>query len=765
MRTPARILVWSLFFVLAASRSGGAQDDRVIAGTIRSATDSAPVADAMVKLLDPRSSRLATTTSDGTFTLRVPAGPARLLATRIGFAPETLLVAADATVIAASLRPAAVMLDPLTVTGRFDNLQGISSTASEGRIGAADLRPRPLTREGELLETVPGVIVTQHSGEGKANQYFVRGFNLDHGTDFQTRIEGMPVNMPSHAHGQGYTDLNFLIPELVDHLEYRLGVYHAEMGDFGSAGGAEFRLARRLDRPFARVTAGEGRLARLAVGGSPRVGGGDLLMGFEAKGYDGPWEVEEDIRKRSGVIRYSWDRGASRFSILVMGYHNDWNASDQIPRRAVTSGLISRFGQIDSSDGGKTQRYSLSGAWQRAGPGSAQAVQLFGVYSDLSLFSNFGFFLDDPAQGDQFNQRETRVVLGANARLSQESQAFGRSHVVRIGLQTRADLINGLGLHRTVAQTRVSTVREDDVREWGTGLWLEAESRWRSWFRSVLGLRADAYMFDVHGDRPENSGSTSAAIVSPKASFVVTPSSAMEFYLSGGLGFHSNDARGTTITVDPVSGAPAARVDPLVRSRGAEVGVRVTPIPGWRTTLAAWVLDLDSELLFLGDGGVTEPSDASRRRGVTWANFYRPFPELSFDLDVSFSRARLDGVASGADRIPGALEEVIAAGVALTSIGRGPFGSIRLRHFGSYPLNEDNRVRATPTTLVNAEIGYLLSGVRVQASVLNVFDSRDYDIQYYYTSRLPGEPAAGVDDLHFHPVEPRQVRMSFSWGL
>jgi hypothetical protein len=765
MRTPARILVSSLVLVLAIHRSGAAQDERVLVGTLRSASDSTPVADALVKLLDARTPRLTSTDASGAFTLRVPAGPARLLAVRIGFSPETLLVAAGSARLEATLRPTAVLLDPLTVTGRYDNLQGISSTASEGRIGAADLRLRPLTREGELLETVPGVIVTQHSGDGKANQYFVRGFNLDHGTDFQTRIEGMPVNMPSHAHGQGYTDLNFLIPELVDHLEYRLGVYHAEMGDFGSAGGAEFHLARRLDRPFARVTAGEGRLARLAVGGSPRVGNGDLLVGFEAKSYDGPWEVGEDIRKLSGVARYSWDRGSSRFSILGMGYHNRWNASDQIPRRAVASGLISRFGQIDSSDGGKTQRYSLSGSWRRAGSGSAQEVQLFGVYSDLSLFSNFGFFLDDQVQGDQFNQREKRVVLGANLSHSQEAQALGRSHVVRVGLQTRADLINGLGLHRTAAQTRVGTVREDDVREWGTGLWLEAESRWRPWFRTLLGLRGDAYLFKVSGDRPENSGSTSAGIVSPKASLVVTPSQATEVYLSGGLGFHSNDARGTTITVDPVSGTPAARVDPLVRSRGAEIGVRVTPMQGWRSTLSAWVLKLNSELLFIGDGGATEPSDASRRRGVTWANFYRPIPELSFDLDVSVSRARLSNAASGADRIPGALEEVIAAGAAWASMGRGPFGSIRLRHFGSYPLIEDNSVRATPTTLVNAEIGYMLSGVRVQASVLNVLDSRDYDIQYYYTSRLPGEPAAGVDDVHFHPVEPRQVRVSVSWGL
>ena len=211
----------------------------------------------------------------------------------------------------------------------------------------------------------------------------------------------------------------------------------------------------------------------------------------------------------------------------------------------------------------------------------------------------------------------------------------------------------------------------------------------------MLGVRGDVYTFNVDGDRPENSGHRSAGIVSPKASLVFVPSSESELYLSGGLGFHSNDARGTTITVDPATGGPAQRVDPLVRSRGAEVGLRVTPAHGWRSTLSAWALNLNSELLFVGDGGATEPSFASRRRGVTFANFYRPIPPLAFDVDVSFSRARFAGVAAGEDRVPGALENVIAVGATWSSLRRGVFGSLRLRHFGSYPLIEDNSVRAT----------------------------------------------------------------------
>lgn len=654
-------------------------------------------------------------------------------------------------------------LDTVRVVGRIDNLIGVAGSASEGRVGAVDLDSRPISRVGELLETVPGVIVTQHSGEGKANQYFVRGFNLDHGTDFQTRIEGMPINTPTHGHGQGYTDLNFVIPELVDHLDYRLGVYHAELGDFGSAGGAELHLARSLDRPFATVSTGQNGLARLVAGGSLRMGEGDLLAAGEAKAYDGPWEEGQGIRKFNGVARYSWDRGSSRFSLLGMGYRNRWDATDQIPTRAVESGLIGRFGLIDPTDGGNSQRYSLSGSWSRAGASSMQGVQLFGIYSDLDLYSNFSYFLNDPGQGDQFNQVDRRVVAGGSAHHTQAVRAMGVPHSLRMGVQTRADIIRGVGLHLSTARIRTGTVREDDVVQTGTGVFLEAVSSWRPRFRSVLALRADGYTFDVESDRSQNSGNRRAGIVSPKASLVFTPSRETEIYLNGGFGFHSNDARGTTITLDPVSGEPAEPVDPLVRSRGAEIGVRAAPVRGLRSTLTLWALDLDSELLFVGDAGATEPSGTSERRGVTWANFYRPIPYLSIDADISFARARLGEAPGDENRIPGALENVFAGGVAW-SPDVGPFGAVRLRHFGAYPLIEDNSVRADPATLFNAEVGYgFISGVRLEATVLNLLDSSASDIQYFYASRLTGEPAGGVDDVHFHPVEPRQLRVSLRW--
>ncbi|MDX2192158.1 MAG: TonB-dependent receptor [Gemmatimonadales bacterium] len=657
-------------------------------------------------------------------------------------------------------------LDSLVSTGRHEDLIGVARTASEGSTGRMELLMRPRTREGELLETVPGLILTQHSGDGKANQMFVRGFNLDHGTDFATRVEGMPVNLPTHAHGQGYTDVNFLIPELVERVDYRLGVSYAELGDFGSAGGADLTLASRLARPFASAGAGAFGDVRGVAGGSIRAGPGTLLLGGEVRAYDGPWVRPQALRKRSGLLRYGWDAGASSFSVMAMAYANRWDASDQIPARAVDGAIGSRFGQVDSTLGGAAQRFSLSGAWRHAGRASVQVVRLYGIWSDFDLYSNFTYFLADPVAGDQFNQREQRAVFGLDARHAQGVRALGAAQELTLGLQGRTDMIRGLGLFRTRRRDRVATVREDDVTQWSAGAYVQVVSRWTGTLRTTLGLRGDAYLFDVAAGRPENAGSARAAIASPKASIAYAPSSSVEFYLGGGFGFHSNDARGTTITVDPVSGAPAPRVDPLVRSRGAEVGARVQAAEAWRSTLALWALGLDSELLFVGDGGTTEPSFPSRRVGMTWTNAYRPVPALSLDLDISLARARFRGVPAAEERIPGALEHVVAAGVAWRPPeGRGPYAAARVRHFGSYALTGDNGVRATPTTLVNALCGWRVGAARVELSLLNVFDARARDVQYVYASRLANEPASGVGDVHFHPAEPRQLRAAAIWGL
>lgn len=655
----------------------------------------------------------------------------------------------------------AYVLDPISVEGRAEDLSGEAISASEGRTGARDLALRPLLREGELLETVPGMILTQHSGDGKSNQMFVRGFNLDHGTDFRSVVEGMPVNLPTHAHGQGYTDLNFLVPELVERIDYRLGVYYPQVGDFGSAGAAEVRLARALPRPFARAEAGELGLIRGVAAGSIPMGGGDLLAGGELKRYDGPWEVPQALAKASGLLRWTRNVGRGGISLLALGYANSWDASDQIPLRLVEDGSLGRFGQVDDALGGESKRFSLSATWTRPGELVSHRLDAYAIRYELDLWSNFTYFLDDPFDGDEFQQRDRRWTFGLQY---DGRRSLGR-HAVLFGGETRWDEIGDVGLYRTRARERRATIRSDAVSEWGSGGWIAAESRWTPRLRTSLGLRGDVYRFDVRADIPQNSGTRWAGLLSPKASVAFVPRDGTEAYASGGFAFHSNDARGTVIAVDPVTGAPAERVDPLVRSRGAELGIRVAPAGTWRTTLAAWVLDLDSELLFVGDAGTTEPSDRSRRLGVTWTNFWRPLPRLSIDADISLTRARFVGPPDGEDFVPGAIENVIAAGVAWDSPGNGPLAALRVRHLGAYPLNEDDSVRSGATTLVNARFGWRFGPVQLYASVLNLFDVEQSDIEYWYASRVAGEPAEGIEDVHFHPVEPRQLRAGVAWGL
>ncbi len=333
-----------------------------------------------------------------------------------------------------------------------------------------------------------------------------------------------------------------------------------------------------------------------------------------------------------------------------------------------------------------------------------------------------------------------------------------------VGTQVRGDFA-GLALSRTNGRQLVTQVRADDVTQLSAGGYVELVSNWSGVFRTTAGVRADAFRFHVSSQRVENVGTTSDHLVSPKLSLTFGPWSRTETYVSGGLGFHSNDARGTVTTVDPNTGSPTEPVDPLVRSWGAEVGVRSEPVAGLVSTGAVWMIELESELLFIGDAGTTEPSDRSRRMGVTLANFYRITDEWTADLDVSLTQARLLEVPAATNRIPGALENVVAAGFGYEPLSDGPFGSVRLRRFGSYPLIEDNAVRAQANAVVNASAGYRLGSARLTVSVLNLLDEEHSDVQYYYPSRLAGEPVGGVDDIHFHPAEPRQVRVSLSWGL
>lgn len=655
-------------------------------------------------------------------------------------------------------QPDAQALDALIVFGRQANLLGAAKSASEGIVGRGELAERPRLRSGDLVEFVPGMVATQHSGSGKANQYFLRGFNLDHGTDFATSVDGMPVNLRSHGHGQGYSDLNFLIPELVEGLEYRKGTWHADVGDFSSAGSADFRLAEVLERQNLRLTAGEYGYTRGLVTGGVGEEARSLVYGLEAQTYAGPWsDIDEDVRKRNLVLKGGMELAGGHAHLSLMSYHNRWNAPDQVPARAIDQGLIGRLGSLDTDLGGISSRSSLSGGWRGELAGGEFEAGAYAIDYDLRIWSNFTYFLDDPLQGDEFRQRDSRRVTGFHAADIFEGERWRW----RVGIQGQRDDIGAVGLCRSLARECTRDIRRDRVDERSLGVWSDLEYRFGERLRGVLGWRHDRYDFDVDAIEAENSGEAEASVNSPKASLVYVARPDIELYLSWGRGFHSNDARGTVLHRDPVSDEAAEPVTPLARSRGSELGARWYLSQRLHATLALWQLELDSELLYVGDAGTTEANRPSERHGAELGVYWFPGKRMSAELEIERTQARFADRDPAGHEIPGAVPLTVSAGWNARFDG-GWDATLRWRHVGRYPLIEDDSQRADGSDLVNLRVGKQMGEWRLDAEILNLLDANDKDIEYLYASRLPGEPAEGIEDRHFHAFEPRAMRLTLS---
>jgi len=638
------------------------------------------------------------------------------------------------------------------IIGHYENAVGTSDAASQGTITPQLIEARPMLRPGEVLEYVPGVIITQHSGDGKANQYFLRGFNLDHGTDFLTTIDHMPVNMPTHAHGQGYSDINFLLPELVSRIAYKKGPYFAEEGDFSSAGAADIDYYTKMPKGIASLGLGSNGYRRAMAADSFDADPGHLLYGFELFHNDGPWINPEDYRKLNGVLRFSEGTNADGYTLSLMGYTGKWNATDQIPQRAVDDQTISRFGAIDPTDGGKTSRYSVSlDRHKTLDNGAVFHMDVYAVKYRLNLFSNFTYFLNDPTNGDQFEQADDRTVVGLTPRWVFNGKWDERQITHKLGLDARRDDIN-VALYDTTARDRRSPVRSDRVLQTGVALYYENAIQWTDTFRSIAGVREDFYGARVDNDLGGNSGTTNAHITSPKLSFIFGPFDKTEYFLNYGQGFHSNDARGTTITT-------ATKVPALVRTRGEEIGIRTEVISHLQSSLSLWRLALDSELVFKGDTGTTEASRPSLRRGIEWSNRYIPHDWLLVDLDLSASRAQFTDNDPKGSYIPGAIDRVASLGVTVKDLGPWS-GTVHARYFGPRPLNEDNSARSQSSVILSARASYKFDAkTSVNFDVFNLFNRKANDIEYYYVSQRC--PTCTPDqDIHFHPAEPRTARLA-----
>ena len=774
IRKPIVVLVAFLLFPALGFAQGGG----TVTGTVSDETGGV-LPGVSVELRPAGAEEPLETVTDGVGAYRfenVPAGSAELTFRLINFSTirRTVTVTAASPVTADALLLVAASADIVITAPRTfrnlaeienpaENLVGIAAAGSEGAITAAQLAVRPVNRAAEVLETVPGMIISQHSGEGKANQYYLRGFNLDHGFDFAQTVAGIPVNMPTHAHAQGYADSNFLIPELVSGVQFRKGPYYAENGDFSSAGSANINYFNVLDRPIVTLSGGSFDYGRILGAVSPRVGRGNLLTAFEWERDNGPWVSPNGKDKFNGVLRYSEGNARNGLSVSYIGFRNHWHSTDQIPQRAVDSGEIDRFGFIEETDGGETYRHAGVVDWQYSGPDASTRLTGYVQRYGVQLFHNFTYFLNDPVNGDQFEQFEKRWTSGAKL-THRRLVHFGERHTENaIGVDVRRDSVAPLGLYLTRATERLSTVREDDADQISVGLFGESEIEWTRRLRTTFGLRGDVYHWNVESNEPLNSGDKTSAIASPKVAAAFGPFGATELYANWGFGFHSNSGLGVVLQVDPFTGDPAPASPSFARSRGGEFGFRTVALRRMQTTATVWYLDFDSELIYVGDSGSTEEGPASRRVGVEITNYIYPNPWLTLDADVSFSRARFQDVPAGEDFVPGALNRVVSAGIGVNppaNVARGAFGSVRLRHFGPRPLIEDNSVQSRQTSIVNGEIGYQFSErLRLTVEGYNLLDADVSDIDYFFESRLRGEPEP-VEDLHFHAAIPRSARVA-----
>lgn len=711
---------------------------------------------------------------------------ALLMAVAMGGEPAWAQTAASPAPIRrpATAKPAGDTVAEVVVTASRVNLVGVAQTASQGSVTKKEVELRPIFRIGQLFETVPGLVVTVHSGEGKANQYLLRGFSLDHGTDFASFVDGMPVNRSTNAHGQGYSDQNFLMPQIASGLDYTKGPYYAAIGDFGAVGSAHVRLTNDLANQIS-VSAGTLGDQDVFAGGTHHFSDDDRLWAAVDLGHlDGPWTPGNDFRKVDATARYSHGTAEDGFSLTGMFYKSEGRLSTDQPLRAIQQGLIGPYGTLDPTDGSRSMRWSVSGAYATGGQNWSFTSNAYLVHSTMTLWNDFTHFLDDPVNGDQEQQNETRTTIGGAAALKLLSNfRFGDSETI-VGIQGRYDDVLVDRLH---TKDRVNLFYCDQEQASGPaipyavgqpacnrdrahmgdlGVYAQNTMHWRPWLRTILGAREELYLADDHSLISGFSGSAHQWLFQPKASLAIGPFYQTELYFSAGRGFHSDDVRGVFGTV-LTEGIPvlAGKTPLMADATGEEIGFRTNIIPRLAVQVAAFREDFNSELAYNQDQGEDSPGAPSRRQGIEVSAQYRPFPWIELNTDLAFSKARYRGdlAAFGLAQpfIANAPSFIGSFGVLVDNLGPW-FGGGQWRKLGAYPINDGSELpQAKGYSEINLDLGYKLSPhLKLQVNLYNLLDSHAYASEYFYTSRLPGEPADGVPGFQVHPLEPRSARFT-----
>jgi outer membrane receptor protein involved in Fe transport len=665
----------------------------------------------------------------------------------------------------ASIESAADPIEEIQVTAERLGLMGTSTTASQGIVVNDELALTPAYRVAQLLETVPGLQVTSHSGEGKANQYLLRGFNLDHGTDLATFVDGMPVNEPTHAHGQGYTDLNFLIPELATNIKYTKGTYYADAGDFASVGSVHINYLNKIDQQIS-ATGGTLGYRRVFAGGSTGIGAGDILGAIEVQRYEGPWVSSDDLHKINAVLRYSRGDELNGFTLTVMHYHGDWNATTDQPERAIESGLISRYASLDPTDGGEAQRTSLTLQYFRSAAGGELRANAYVFGNRLTLWNDFTHFLVDPINGDQEAQHEGRTAVGGSVNYEHAAPIFALENNLVTGIVTRSDF-NDVSRFPTLKRQAIPTAdspldfsESDNVRLSSVAAYVQASTHWTDWFRTVVGLRYDTLYGD---DTGTNTGTASGHLIQPKGSLIFRPVESTEVYFSAGRGFHSDDLRGvTSAEALGVVGAPL-----IARQSGEEIGIRQEFTHAFTVTLAFYTLSAESETTYDPDAGVDGAGPGSKRRGFEINMTYQALRWLEFYGSYSGNHARFttpfdDGTGHVGEFLPNAPVATGSFNVYVKNLGDWS-GSLGYRYLSGYPLSSDDAVRGHGYGEWSGDAHYALGhGWGVSLGIYNLTNKRADAAEFWYIDRLRGEPAAGVADIHIHPLEGRTGRLTIA---
>jgi hypothetical protein len=693
--------------------------------------------------------------------------------------------------VAARAEEAGAPAADIVVTASRADMLGQAATAGQGTITRKEVELRPIYRPGQLYESIPGLVVTIHSGEGKAQQYLIRGYNLDHGTDFASFVDDMPVNRPTNAHGQGYSDLNFLIPQIVAGIDYTKGPYYAAIGDFGSVASARTRIADEIPTQ-ATLTIGTDRYQQLYGGTTYRLrAGGRLLAAVDLAHYDGPWTPGQDFRKINAALRYSRGGAGDGVSLTGMIYKSAGRLVTDQPLRAIEQGLIDRYGTLDPSDASRSFRASLSAHVDKPlGPGQL-AIGLYGIRSSMTLWNDFTHYLNDPVNGDQTEQSERRTTFGGAAAYTIVHRIGAIESETIVGLQARHDSASVDRRHtagRTTVLDTCSAEGEDGavtqyraidgycnadrVHILDLGAHIQNTLRWTPWLRTVAGVREEYYDAADRSRVTDARGRGHQWLFQPKGSLILGPWARSELYVSAGRGFHSDDVRGVFGTV-PGQGIPigGGRTPLLARTTGYEIGLRTNIVPRLSLQFAAFRQDFSSELTYNADTGQNESGAPSRRKGIEVSGQYHPVRWLELNADLAFARPRyrtadLAAYGLAGPYIADAPNFIYSAGILVDGLG-GWSGSLIWRRLGTHRLSDGD---AYPTdggySEFNLDVGYRLSGGwRLGVAVFNLFDSRDDAANYYYTGRLPGEPAEGVTGFQVHPLEPRSARFSITKSL